>query len=241
MPAVQSDSTRHAWLGVRPPAPSALHSSTPCAPAARAARTPRGLSTQTSIETILRTLVKLARRSNFRRRKADGRRGAALSAVLALGAGACRSVTGNELAVALSARALPGAGAGIALAQGLPAPGGSRLDFELGLERQELADEGPDGDDWTRVWAGLGAGSAASGARLQAHAGVTWLRSAGDPEVLDAPGDYGGVYLGADWLFPLASAFATGPEVSLLYVDAEGDRSGSGAVLELAWRWVWQP
>ena len=185
--------------------------------------------------------MKQAPRSNLRGRKADERPGAALAAtVLGLCAGACRSVTENELALALSARGLPGAGVGVELAQGILDPGGRRLDFELGLERQELGDEGPDGDDWTRIWAGLAAASAASGARFRAHAGVTWLRSEGEPAVLDEPGDYGGLYLGAGGLFPLAPALATGPDLSLLYVDAEGDRGGSGAVLELAWRWVWQ-
>src|SRR5688572_20513719 len=117
MPATHRDSMRDAWLGVSPPAPSALHSSTPCAPAARAARTPRGLSTQTSIQTILPTLVSQARRSNLRRRKADERRGAGLAAAgFVLCAGACRSVTENELALALSARGLPGAGVGVELA-----------------------------------------------------------------------------------------------------------------------------
>ncbi len=161
-------------------------------------------------------------------------------ALSALGACGCRSVAEREFALALSAQALPGAGAGIALTQAVLERGERRIDFELGLERQELADESSAGDDWTRIWAGLSCAGARTSAGLQGHAGVTWLRSEGQPSVLPDPGDYGGIYLGAGWMFALAPALSMGPDVTLLWVDAEGDRSGSAAVAELAWRWVWQ-
>ena len=74
---------------------------------------------------------------------------------------------------------------------------------------------------------------------LQGHAGVTWLRSEGHTSFLSDPGDYGGVYAGLGWLFVLAPALAMGPDIDFLYLDSEGDRSGSGGVVELAWRWIW--
>jgi hypothetical protein len=159
--------------------------------------------------------------------------------LVALFACACRSVTERELALSVAAQALPGAGASAALSQVLVEHGERRLAFELGLERQELDEEGPRGDDWTRVWAGLRSDPGGERGGFDGHAGVTWLRSEGPPTGLSEPGDYGGAYLGAGWVFPVAPALATGPDVTLLYVDAEGDRSGSGAVLELAWRLIW--
>jgi hypothetical protein len=128
----------------------------------------------------------------------------------------------------------------VELSQCLVEGDGRRLDLELGLERQELSDAGPTGDDdWTRIWVGL-RGSAPSGTGLQAHGGVTWLRSEGETSALDDPGDYGGAYLGVGWLLALTPALDTGPDLSFLYVDSEGDRSGSGGLFELAWRIVWR-
>ena len=182
-----------------------------------------------------------ALRSNLRARKGGIRgRVAGPTALLALSACGCRSITERELALAFSAQALPGAGAGIALSQLMLERGERRIDFELGLERQKLADEGRAGDDWTRIWAGRSCTSAPTGAGLAGRAGVTWLRSEGEPSVLPDPGDYGGIYVGAGWAFALAPALTTGPDLNFLWVDSEGDRAGSGGVFELAWRWTWQ-
>lgn len=181
-----------------------------------------------------------ALRSNLRGRKGVTRGGLAwATGLLALHVCGCRSVAQDEFALALSAQALPGAGAGVALSQRMLEDDRRCLDFELGLERQRLADEGPTGDDWTRIWAGLRARSP-SCTGLQGQGGVTWLRSEGRPSVLPDPGDYGGIYLGAGWVFALTPALGMGPDLTFLWVDAEGDRSGSCGVLELAWRWVWQ-
>src|SRR6185503_14606777 len=128
----------------------------------------------------------------------------------------------------ISAQGLPGAGASAALAQRLLDHGDRRLDFELGLERQTLSDEGPDGDDWTRIWAGVRSAAKEPRAHLQGRAGVTWLRTEAETSELEAPGDYGGGYVGAGWSFELGPALATGPDLTLLFVDAEGDRGGSG-------------
>jgi hypothetical protein len=163
-----------------------------------------------------------------------------VAAALACCASGCRSpLGGRELDLAFSAQALPGAGAGLALAQRMLDHGTRRLDFELGLERQELAEAGPDGDDWTRIFAGLRSAAGEPGSQLQGRAGVTWLRSEGDATGLEAPGDYGGMYLGGGWSFEAAPALAMGPDLTLLFLDSEGDRSGSGVVAELAWRFVW--
>ena len=164
-----------------------------------------------------------------------------LAAVLAP---ACHSPLGGEdVDLTVSAQALPGVGAGLSLSQRVLDRGAKRIDFELGFERQELADEGPSGDDWTRIWAGLRCAPLFAADERQHHlewrGGVTWLRSDGEPSVLRDPGDYGGAYLGAAWIWELGPSVGTGPDVTVLFVDAEGDNSGSALVGELAWRWVW--
>lgn len=183
--------------------------------------------------------MKRAPRSNPEDRIESESSASCASIAVLLALSACRSATEREIALALSARGLPGAGVGAELSQRLLAADGHRLDFELGVERQELSDEGPGGDDWTRIWAGL-RGAPPAGTGLQVHGGLTWLRSEGETSELSDPGDYGGAYLGLGWLLALGPALDTGPDLSFLYVDSEGDRSGSGAVFELAWRLVWR-
>jgi len=184
--------------------------------------------------------VKRPRRSNSGGRITERRCSASAAALTLLALAGCRSATEREIGIALSARGLPGAGAGVELSQCMFEGEDRRVDLELGIERQELPDEGPAGDDWTRVWAGLRGSASADGTGFQADLGVTWLRSEGETSELEDPGDYGGGYLGLGWLFALTPALDMGPDLSWLYVDAEGDRGGSGSVFELAWRFVWR-
>jgi hypothetical protein len=160
---------------------------------------------------------------------------------LALVAVACRA-TGPEpeFELALSAQGGPGAGGGLALAQELGRWRARRVDFELGLQRQDLEDFGPRGDAWTQAWAGLRLGPAGTGTGVHARAGITWLRSEAETSALEDPGDYGGGYLGAGYTWALSRALATGPDLTVAFVDSEGDVSGSGALLQLAWRLAWR-
>jgi hypothetical protein len=160
-----------------------------------------------------------------------------LVALVLLLAGCAANLGRHELDLEVSARGLPGVGVGAALAQRVLDRGSKRIDFELGLERQELADAGPSGDDWTRIWTGLRCGAAEPVDAFVWRAGATWVRSEGEAAGLD-PADFGGVYVGGGYAWELAPAFATGPELTVLYLDSEGTGS-SGAVAELAWRWVW--
>jgi len=163
---------------------------------------------------------------------------AALS--LALGGGACASpLGGRDLDLGLSAQTLPGVGAGVSLSQRVARSGPQRIDFEAGVDRQDLADAGPSGDAWTRVWAGLSCAEDVRETHLVGRAGVNWLRTEGKAGRLEDPGDYGGVYAGLGLLWEVAPALSTGPDLTLMFVDAEGTRSGSGGLATLAWRWVW--
>lgn len=163
----------------------------------------------------------------------------ALVALVALSA--CRSSAGEELGLAVFGAASPGWGGGLALAQRLAELEAGDLSFELGGERQALADEGPEGQDLTRAFSGLRLAPRADAAGFQGSLGVSWVRATGDASALDGPGDYGGGHLGLGWSFPLGARMAGGPELLLLYLDAEGDRGGSSAVLEFTWRLVFRP
>ncbi len=168
-----------------------------------------------------------------------GRAARLSSAVLALVSACASPLGGEDIDAALGLSALPGLGANATLAQRIAGSGATRLDFELDLAHQELEDAGARGDDWDRIRVGLKlAFPAEDDFRWTARAGGVWLRAEGDPVYLDAPGDYGGVFVGVGFEFDLGPALATGPELSLSALDAEG--SGDfGWSPELVWRWIW--
>ena len=156
-------------------------------------------------------------------------------------AGACRSPLGGEdIDLSIAASGLPAFGASAGLAQRIGSVHGLRLDAELAWTHQELPDEGPRGDDWDQVFGGVRLGDPANAElRRSLRAGITWLRAEGDPQFLDDPGDYGGVYLGGGLTWRIARSLSSGPELTLSALDSEGSKSGSGFTAELAWRLVW--
>lgn len=168
------------------------------------------------------------------------RRVAPLLLVALLPCGACRSVVeGRDLDLSIGAQGLPGVGLGLAFSQRLVDWRGARIDLEAGLDRQELADESEDGNDFSRIWAGARWRDAEPVDSWELRLGVNWLRTEGAAGTLDDPGDYGGAYFGGGYRWEVGEALATGPDCTLMLVDSEGTRSGSGALLELAWRLEW--
>lgn len=131
----------------------------------------------------------------------------------------------GDLAVELSARALPGVGAGIGLVQRMN-QGPTRVDVEAGLELQQLSDEGPRGDDWARLWAGLRCSPAgAETPALACRLGLNWARADADPPFLDGVGDYGGFYLGLAFDSLQLGRWRLGPDLEVLLLDSEGSRN----------------
>lgn len=164
----------------------------------------------------------------------------ALASALTALAGCSSPLGGQDLDLALAAHALPGVGGGVGLSQRMGTFAGQRLDFEIALMHQELSEAGPRGDDWDQIWGGLRLGALErDGLSGTFRAGVTWLRVEGDPEYLDDPGDYGGLYAGAGLEWPVSAALSTGPEATVSAVDSEGSKSGAGLTGEIAWRLVW--
>ncbi len=156
-------------------------------------------------------------------------------------AGCASPLGGQDLDLSVGASALPGLGGLVGLSQRIWQGEDRRVDFEMELVHQELEDPGPQGDDdWDQIRGGLLLRSADPGPSWIARGGGVWLRSQGETSVLDDAGDYGGLYLGAGLDFPVGTSLRSGPDLSLLFVDAEGSRGGSGVVVELAWRLTWR-
>ena len=169
--------------------------------------------------------------------------------VLCLGAciatAGCASPLGGEnLEIGAGVSGLPRVGGLISVSQRMHTAPWGRLDFELDLVHQELkTDESETGhrdDDFDQVRLGLRWRLEPVEPRtLVLRLGVAWMRIQGDFKYLDEPADYGGGYLGVGYEFPLGDHAVTGPDFSLLLMDAEGT-GDSGFVPQLAWRILWK-
>ena len=52
--------------------------------------------------------------------------------------------------------------------------------------------------------------------------GATWFRATGNPDLIDEPGDYLGVYFGGGYEFDVSPRVTISPDVSLNLVNGEG-------------------
>jgi hypothetical protein len=99
------------------------------------------------------------------------------------------------------------------LSDGNPSAG-NFAQFQLGVKRDR-----PLGED--RWWT--------------THGGVVWFRATGEPNIVQKPGDYLGVYGGVGFQMQVTKNLSIGPDLSLLLVSLE--RSGEVDVVpQLAWR-----
>jgi len=162
------------------------------------------------------------------------------AALVLLALTACSSPP-QHFALLTDLRALPEAGPGASLAveQRVGTTESLVVGFTLGFEFVPLDEEGPLGDDWKRAFAGLTL-RGEDEAGPHAATGVNWVRTDGAVQGLESFGDYGGLYLEVGYDWRLASGLATGPLALGAWLDAEGDRTGSGGFAELAWRIAWR-
>lgn len=148
---------------------------------------------------------------------------------------------GEDVEVGVGASALPGYGATVSFSQRMLQVEHARLDLEVEVAFQRLGED-PDATDgdWQQVRMGfLGRTDPAGARHWTARAGMALLRAQGDPVYLDAPGDYGGGYVGVGYLVDVGAHVSTGPDLSLFVVDGEGSNRG-GLVPQVAWRLVWR-
>ncbi len=91
---------------------------------------------------------------------------------------------------------------------------GDFAQFQLGVKRARPSQE----DRW---WT--------------SRAGAVWFRAKGEPNIVQLPGDYLGLYAGAGFELQVNEHLTMGPDLSLLVVSLE--RSGDVDVVpQLAWR-----
>jgi hypothetical protein len=110
------------------------------------------------------------------------------------------------------------------------------------IDEESLSDDGnPPAGDWTQVQLGLLWASHPEGRRHWTHrAGMFWFRALGEPNIIDDPGDYVGLYYGAGYRTDFGPHLSMGPELALLGAFREG-----GGVVEVVpqftWRVIWRP
>ena len=96
-------------------------------------------------------------------------------------------------------------------------PAGDLTQFQLGVKRA-----GPWGV--RRTWTG--------------RAGAVWFRAEGEPNIVQEPGDYLGVYVGAGFETRLTPHLSVGPDFVLMLVSLE--RSGEvDLVPQFRWTFTW--
>jgi len=160
--------------------------------------------------------------------------------VCTVGAACASPLGGEDIDVGVGASGLPGYGVTASIAQRMANTANGRVDFELQWTHQELEDDpdGPD-EDWEQVQLGWRYKYAPEADRhWVASVGAVWLRAQSDPKFLDAPGDYGGAYLGLGYRWDMGPHLSLGPDVTLLFVEGEGSLGG-GVIPQFALRLVW--
>ena len=155
-----------------------------------------------------------------------------------------RQERAHEFEFATGISTLPGVGTFVGVSQRIWDGPRVRADFETELVYQALDDDvasnGDVGDDLGQFRFGLRFRRPGNdGPRWIGRFGGTWMRFQGDPVYLDDPRDYGGVYLGVGYEFPLGKRWITGPHVTVHFVASEGV-GDSGAVPEAAWRFAFK-
>ena len=98
----------------------------------------------------------------------------------------------------------------------------------------------PSAGDWSQIQSGLKLSFQPKERRhWTLRTGVVWLRAAGEPNLLDEPGDYGGFYVGGGFEAEITEHLTVGPAVVLMPVFMEGSQDLE-LVPQLTWRFIWR-
>jgi len=165
-----------------------------------------------------------------------------LLCALALAAG-CKSriarESPGEFHAGLGLLAIPSAGFSVTAGQTVSErPQFYDLAFELQAALQFPDDSATQSGKWGQLQAGLKATlSPGHDRHVVLRGGGVWFRAAGDPALVEDPGDYLGVYLGAGYEWDLSPRSTVGPEFKLLVVEGEGD-FGLEAIPQVGLNWI---
>lgn len=109
------------------------------------------------------------------------------------------------------------------------------------LDDEDVADDGnPKAGDvtefqigWRRAW------TEPLERRWTARGGIVWFRADGEPNIVQDPGDYLGVYGGVGFEKVLSPSLSIGPDISVIFASLES--SGELSVVpQLTWRVAWR-
>lgn len=168
-----------------------------------------------------------------------------LPAGVCVAVASCASPLGGEdLELGAGVTGLPRVGGLVSFSQRMHTADWGRLDLEVDVSHQDLkedeAENGHRDDDFGQVRLGMRWRLEPVDPRtLVLRLGIAWMRVQGDFEYLDEPADYGGGFVGIGYEFPLGDHAVTGPDFSLMLMDAEGT-GDTGLVPQFAWRILWK-
>lgn len=108
------------------------------------------------------------------------------------------------------------------------------------LDDEDFIDDGnPAAGDWYQLRLGAKMSFQPKSRRhLTLRAGGIWLQANGEPNILDVPGDYYGVYGGVGFETDVTPCLTVGPELSLLLVTRDSDFSVE-PVPQFNWHFTW--
>ena len=144
---------------------------------------------------------------------------------------ACRSRVQTERSFeafgGVGVAALPSVGAAVIAGQRFSEREKFDLDFELRAIFQGGDDSATQSGKFFQVQAGVKQ-TLNPGHRRRPFLrfGATWFRSTGNPDLIDQPGDYLGIYVGGGYEFDVSPRVTISPDVSLNLVNGEGSIGG---------------
>ena len=160
----------------------------------------------------------------------------------ALALAACVSSETRELSTNFGFSALPNIGATAGVSQVLRTAEDREDSFELQAtfqpwDDEDIHDDGhPSAGDFTQFQLGAKRAWPADDRRdWTARGGVVWFRAEGEPNIVQDPGDYLGVYAGLGFETHLSEGLTMGPDLTLMLVALERS-SDLDVVPQLAWR-----
>lgn len=150
----------------------------------------------------------------------------------------------RDLRVDLAFSALPNFGLSVAGGQRIRETTDAAWEIEARatlqfLDDKSLASDGnPAAGDWTQFQLGF---RRLSSPEARSHwtttGGAVWFRATGEPNIVQRPGDYAGIYAGLGFETERTKHLRIGPEVSVLVVHMEKGQ-GIDVVPQLSWHFT---
>lgn len=109
------------------------------------------------------------------------------------------------------------------------------------LDDEDFADDGnPAAGDWYQIRAGMKIISTPKFRRhLTGRFGAVWLRAEGEPNILQDPGDYWGIYGGIGFETDLTPQISVGPELQVMLVTRDDEFDVETPIPQLNWHLIY--